>query len=86
MLADVFGTPVLAPGFRMPSPPFLHHNPSIAGNELTVIDDTQVKGKSKQGKNSTGVEGSVGAVEPAPGPKRRGRPIGSKNKPKAVEG
>ncbi|KAF8598962.1 hypothetical protein BDV93DRAFT_560861 [Ceratobasidium sp. AG-I] len=71
-------------GSHMPPPPPLDHNLSAAEAEEIDSAETPAKGKAKKGKRATGVEGnaSTGEVAASQGPKRRGRPPGSKNKPK----
>jgi hypothetical protein len=82
--ADVFDAPFPPLGFNMLSPPSLPQNPASFGNDVTVIDETPVKGQAKKGGKAAGVEGLVG-MDVAPGaPKRCGRPPGSKNKPKNI--
>lgn len=67
----------------MPPPPPLACDPDTTGDEQFAVEDAQVKGKAKN-KFPVGAEVSTGAdnVHAGPAPKRRGRPPGSKNKPK----
>jgi hypothetical protein len=74
---DIFNDLLPTLGFNMPPPP-LPHNPASAGNNATAVDETPVKGRAKKGGKAIDVD--VGVTPGAP--KRRGRPLGSKNKPK----
>ncbi|KAF8594224.1 hypothetical protein BDV93DRAFT_515951 [Ceratobasidium sp. AG-I] len=77
--------------FEMPPPPLLVYDPYPITSEVATSNDLPAKGKArkaqvkKSGSVSTGVDqpeeegGQSGGVVH---PKRRGRPLGSKNKPK----
>lgn len=83
MLIDVSSVPLPTLGFQMPPPPPLDHALGTAGDKQAV-DEKQVQGKVKKEKKVKVVMDSASADEAPPGPvlKRRGRPPGSKNKPK----
>lgn len=73
-----------APGFQMPPPPPLPCDLDTARDKQIAVEGTQIKGKAKKGVSLVGTEASTSADDVPVGlaPKRRGRPPGSKNKPK----
>lgn len=81
---DVFSAPRPVPSFQMPPPPLLDHTSNIVQDEPVVAGGAPVKGKGKKDKQVTIAENppSTGEAPPETAPKRRGRPPGSKNKPK----
>lgn len=86
IVSDVFSAPRSAPNFQMPPPPLLDHASNIARDEPVVVGEAPVKGKGKKDKKVTVAEdpASTDEAPPGPAPKRRGRPPGSKNKPKTI--
>ncbi|KAF8602007.1 hypothetical protein BDV93DRAFT_509670 [Ceratobasidium sp. AG-I] len=75
---NLLGAP--PPSFDMPPPPPLSNNAASAEVGTAVVNETSAKGKTKE--QAAGVEGSVDTDAVPAAPKRRGRPCGSKNKPK----